>query len=304
MWCGRQERPHGVIKIVVELCRGFPPVPIYRWSPKSKMADNAIAGIITLQESLKKSHTFALESAQFRKPGVFPSVSDQVKSINLAKLRRAAVLFLVAELRDRESDERGTLKVLLTRRTLDVVQSPGEVCLPGGHLEEGESVVDAALREVEEEVGITKHHITVLSGELPSMIARSRRVDRGGIAVTPVVAILHSPCELKLCPREVESAFWAPVDMFLQSVHPSTKFRFDDGSVADIQHFIYHCPVSSGIYWIWGLTANICILVSSIVLNQSPQYPFTYLVLDRVQHGKDSVHISMKPLNLKMNSLL
>ena len=266
------------------------------------MADNAIAGIITLQESLKKSHAITLKSAQFKKPGIFPSVSDQVTSVNVTKLRRAAVLFLVAE--RRKVGDKGTLEVLLTRRTLDVVQSPGEVCLPGGHLEEGESVVDAALREVEEEVGITKHHITVLAGELPSMTARSRRADRGRIAVTPVVAVLHSPCELKLCPREVESAFWVPVDTFLYSMHSSTKIQFEEGSVADIQHFIYYCPVNSSIYWIWGLTANICILVSSIVLNQSPHYPFTYLAMDSVQQSKDSVNISMKPLSLKMKSFL
>lgn len=266
------------------------------------MADNGIAGILTLQESLKKSNALTLESAQFSRPGIFPSVSDQPVPMTLAKLRRAAVLFLVSE--QSETGQRGTLKVLLTRRTLTVDQSPGEICLPGGHLEEGETAIDAALREVEEEVGIPKQHITVLPGQLPPILARAQNVEQGGIAVTPIVAILHSPCELKLCPREVDSAFWAPVDMFLQSMHPSVQYNYDDGFSISIHHFTYHCPVNNVAYWIWGLTAYICILASCIMLNQSPHYPFTYLILDSVQQEEDSVQIFMKPLSLKLNSIL
>ena len=268
----------------------------------NKMADSAIAGILTLQESLKKSNVLTLESAQFRKPGVFPSVSDQSASITLSKLRRAAVLFLVSE--QSGPGQKGVLKVLLTRRTWTVDQSPGEICLPGGHLEKGETVVEAALREVEEEVGIPKQHITVLPGQLPAIIARGRSAERRGIAVTPLIALLHSPCELKLCPREVESAFWAPLDMFLQSMHPPMKYKYSDGLIVSIHHFTYHCPVNNISYWIWGLTAYVCILASCVVLNQSPHYPFSYLALDSVQQDKHSVQIFMKPFSVKLNSFL
>jgi 8-oxo-dGTP pyrophosphatase MutT (NUDIX family) len=44
-------------------------------------------------------------------------------------------------------------EVLLTRRSSKVRQ-PGRWCLPGGHVEAGESWLQAALREVKEEVGL------------------------------------------------------------------------------------------------------------------------------------------------------
>jgi 8-oxo-dGTP pyrophosphatase MutT (NUDIX family) len=44
-------------------------------------------------------------------------------------------------------------RVLLLRRAGDVYAS-GQLCLPSGHLEEGESILDAAAREALEETGI------------------------------------------------------------------------------------------------------------------------------------------------------
>lgn len=45
-------------------------------------------------------------------------------------------------------------KVLLLRRTGDTYAS-GQLCLPSGHVDEGESVLTAAVRETREETGIT-----------------------------------------------------------------------------------------------------------------------------------------------------
>jgi 8-oxo-dGTP diphosphatase len=45
-------------------------------------------------------------------------------------------------------------QILLLRRGGDVYAS-GQLCLPSGHLEHGESVIDAAVRETREETGIT-----------------------------------------------------------------------------------------------------------------------------------------------------
>jgi 8-oxo-dGTP diphosphatase len=44
-------------------------------------------------------------------------------------------------------------RLLLVRRAGKVYAS-GQLCLPSGHLEQGESIIDAAIRETREEVGI------------------------------------------------------------------------------------------------------------------------------------------------------
>src|SRR5512142_2766323 len=45
-------------------------------------------------------------------------------------------------------------KILLLRRAGNVYAS-GQLCLPSGHLEEGENILEAAIREAKEETGIT-----------------------------------------------------------------------------------------------------------------------------------------------------
>jgi len=48
-------------------------------------------------------------------------------------------------------------KILLLRRTGDTYAS-GQLCLPSGHVEQGESVLAAAVRETREETGIILGH--------------------------------------------------------------------------------------------------------------------------------------------------
>ncbi|MBQ1630012.1 MAG: NUDIX domain-containing protein, partial [Firmicutes bacterium] len=47
----------------------------------------------------------------------------------------------------------GEICFLFEVRSQDVAQ-PGDVCFPGGRIEEGETVVEAAVREAREEIGL------------------------------------------------------------------------------------------------------------------------------------------------------
>lgn len=54
-------------------------------------------------------------------------------------------------------------EVLYEVRAKDMDRQPGEICFPGGEMEEGETPCECALRETYEEIGIPQNHIEVVS---------------------------------------------------------------------------------------------------------------------------------------------
>ena len=88
-------------------------------------------------------------------------------------LKQAAVAVCVTE-------AAGTPSLLLTRRAAGLRSHPGQWALPGGRREAGESAVQAALRELAEEVGLHLGSEAVL-GVLDDYVTRS------GYVMTPVV---------------------------------------------------------------------------------------------------------------------
>ena len=89
-------------------------------------------------------------------------------------LRRAAVAVLVS------GEEPGAMAdVVVTLRAARLNRHSGQFALPGGRLDEGESAVEAALRETHEEIGLSLGEEAVL-GLLDDMVTRS------GFVITPV----------------------------------------------------------------------------------------------------------------------
>ena len=249
--------------------------------------------ICRLQACLKELHL--LNEA---KVIAHSSPLERNKVVPRDQLNQAAVLFLVHCVD-------GKLNVLLTKRSVTVERSPGEICLPGGHLEVGETHICAALRETQEEVGISKEHITVV-GPLPAIISEGRKI----ITVTPIVGVLHpeyNPNELELCPREVESAFWVPLDLFLSSTsHKNVKWCSPVKPFVAyfLNFFLYSDPMKNSSHWIWGLTANVCILASCVILDRIPPFPYTYFYYDKSESRGNSVCLTLKPISMRLKSVL
>ncbi|MGL5436098.1 MAG: NUDIX hydrolase [Lachnospiraceae bacterium] len=86
-------------------------------------------------------------------------------------------------------------------------RQPGEVCFPGGYIEEGESALEAAVRETMEELLIKKESISVIA---PLDIFLSPF----NIMVTPYLAELYD-FNFTFNPDEVQSLFTVPFDFFL-----------------------------------------------------------------------------------------
>jgi 8-oxo-dGTP pyrophosphatase MutT (NUDIX family) len=94
----------------------------------------------------------------------------------------------------------GGASFLLCRRAVGMRRHAGQWALPGGRLDEGEEPLDAALREVEEELGLTLAPENVI-GWLDDYATRS------GFVISPVVLWGGGHVELAPDPNEVFAAY-------------------------------------------------------------------------------------------------
>ncbi len=107
--------------------------------------------------------------------------------------RRGAVLMLFGE------GDRGP-ELLLTERAHHMRSHPGQVSFPGGRIDPGESVLDAALREAQEETGLDPTQVEVFA-ELPELW-----LPPSNFAVTPVLAWWRRPGSVHVAsPDEVHA---------------------------------------------------------------------------------------------------
>ncbi len=89
---------------------------------------------------------------------------------------------------------------LLTRRLSTLRRHAGQWALPGGRLEAGETVLDAALREIHEEVSLALEPGSML-GRLDDFVTRS------GHLISPLVVWAGGDQRLRISPDEVDAAF-------------------------------------------------------------------------------------------------
>jgi 8-oxo-dGTP pyrophosphatase MutT (NUDIX family) len=116
-----------------------------------------------------------------------------------AERRPAAVAIVLVP------DEDGRACFLLTRRAATLRAHARQWALPGGRLEPGESVEAAALRELQEEIGLVLGADAVL-GRLDDYPTRS------GFVITPVVVWGDGPGDLTLNADEVARVYRVPLD--------------------------------------------------------------------------------------------
>lgn len=99
---------------------------------------------------------------------------------------RAAVAITIVEARgedrylDLVAEGSGEAAIILTRRAAGLKKHAGQWALPGGRLDPNETVQEAGLRELEEEVGLSLTKKDIL-GELDPFVTRS------GFHISPVI---------------------------------------------------------------------------------------------------------------------
>lgn len=118
-----------------------------------------------------------------------------------AGLKHAAVAILLLE----TEDGSGETAFLLTRRAKGLRGHSGQWALPGGRCDDGETAGQAALREIEEEIGLTLPPEAVL-GTLDDYATRS------GYLITPVIVWCGPDPVLRLNTHEVAFVNRVPLD--------------------------------------------------------------------------------------------
>jgi 8-oxo-dGTP pyrophosphatase MutT (NUDIX family) len=119
-----------------------------------------------------------------------------------AQARHAAGLLLVFPIGDRAH-------VALTVRAITLGRHGGQVSLPGGVVDPGETAAEAALREAAEEVGLSPAGVRILGALTPVDIPVS------GFRLEPIVATMTARPRLHPSDHEVARILEVPVDALL-----------------------------------------------------------------------------------------
>jgi 8-oxo-dGTP pyrophosphatase MutT (NUDIX family) len=149
---------------------------------------------------------------------------------NTARIRNAAGLLLVFPKRQEETAEtaknaeqdRDMAHIILTVRA-QALRHGGQVSLPGGVVDPGETFEQAALREAHEEVALALDGVRVLGALTPLDIAVS------GFRLHPVVATVSRRPHLTPSDNEVARILEVGVDELLNPRHFITTERERDG---------------------------------------------------------------------------
>ena len=146
--------------------------------------------------------------------------------------------------------------VVLTRRPDFLPDHPGQISLPGGRRDAGEALVDTALRECHEELGVVPSSIEVLGPLSPLYIAVSN------YRVFPFVGALARRPEFRTNPSEVSELIEVPVGHLFSPTSLGSERRILRGRFRSIPFYALNG------HQVWGATAMI--LAEFLALLEDP----------------------------------
>jgi 8-oxo-dGTP pyrophosphatase MutT (NUDIX family) len=164
-------------------------------------------------------------------PGALAGQSDQ-------SLTPAAVLIGLVE-RD------AGYTVLLTRRSDNLRRHTGQVALPGGRRDPGETPWETALREAEEEIGLERRFVSLAGLSTPYQTGT-------GYLITPVVGFVAPGFELSPNPDEVADIFETPFGFLMD---PANHEEHERALPTGERRRFY--AMTHDDRFIWGATAGI-----------------------------------------------
>ena len=162
--------------------------------------------------------------------------------------------------------------LLFETRSKSIIQG-GDVCFPGGMCEEGESPLETALRETEEELGISADNIEI--------IAPLDYLQNHAVLIYPFAAVINEEClkDIRM-DEEVDNWFLIPLDWLIKTKPGLFRIKtgpvntdeipYEESGIPRDYHWrfgfnkTYYWPRFEG-HLLWGLTARITVsLLESI----------------------------------------
>jgi 8-oxo-dGTP pyrophosphatase MutT (NUDIX family) len=138
-------------------------------------------------------------------------------------------------------------KVLFTMRSNNVQDHKGQVSFPGGAFEKiDQNLEETALRETEEEIGISKENIRII-GCMRSFKSISNYL------ITPIVGVINYPFQVKLAADEVDSIFSIDLDWLSNPKNYGERdYTRSNGSTEKV---LFYSEINGNL--VWGITARI-----------------------------------------------
>lgn len=167
-------------------------------------------------------------------------IYDQSIELPFSKINstQAAVLILLY-LADNE------IYFFLTKRTDELKHHKGQISLPGGKQEGNEKLIDTALRETQEEIGINKTSISIIGTITPLFVPVT------GFMIYPFIGYSHNKLEPKPDPVEVATIFSVNISDLLNKENRTTEQRNIRGYDVQVPYFKLND------YQVWGATSMI-----------------------------------------------
>jgi len=167
-------------------------------------------------------------------------IYDQSIELSFSKINSipAAVLILLY-LADNE------IYFFLTKRTDELKHHKGQISLPGGTQEGNEKLIDTALRETQEEIGINKTSISIIGTITPLFVPVT------GFMIYPFIGYSLNKLDPKVDPVEVAAIFSVNISDLLNKENRTIEQRNIRGYDVQVPYFKLND------YKVWGATSMI-----------------------------------------------
>jgi 8-oxo-dGTP pyrophosphatase MutT (NUDIX family) len=137
------------------------------------------------------------------------------------------------------------IAVPLTVRASGLARHAGQISLPGGATDPGETLVEAALREAAEEIAVEPATVRVLGELTPVHVLVS------GFTLHPIVGVADRRPDFAAAPGEVEAILEVSLDDLRDASRIRQGTRIREGVAVEYPYFDLHG------HQVWGATAMV-----------------------------------------------